>query len=235
VVKTSGNLAETDDVSVVNNFFHSLFRSVNIKLNGTELSDPGTKWYPYKAYLENLLSYSKTTKEGRLKANCFYKDTPNKFDALPTTSGNTVTASLNNGYVERKKLIKTSQWLYFCINLHTDLTTLRRYIPPNVKIEVNLQRTNDAFCLLSTAAENSFKIHLDDLVLKVRRFTPTSRITSYHNNTLARKGTCFLPIDRSLVKTYTVSLGRTDLSAYNLIKGDVLPDQVIIGMYYKKL
>ena len=200
-------------------------------MNGTELSDPGSNWYPYKAYLENLLSYSKSTKEGRLQANCFYKDTAEKFDSLTTVVAGTKTVSENDGFIKRKDAIKLSKWLYFCINLHTDLTTLRRYIPPNVKIEVNLQRTNDAFCLLSgTATADTLKIHLDDIVLKVRRFTPAARITSYHNNTLARRGTCFLPVDRSFVKTYTVSLGRTDLSAYNLIKGSVLPDQVIIGM-----
>ena len=37
---TYSNLAETDNVSVCNNFYHSLFKSVSIKLNGTALNDP---------------------------------------------------------------------------------------------------------------------------------------------------------------------------------------------------
>lgn len=37
-------MAADDDCSVVNNFFHSLFKSVNVKLNQTELSDPSQKW-----------------------------------------------------------------------------------------------------------------------------------------------------------------------------------------------
>jgi len=135
VVKSSGagDLdGATDQVSVVNNFFHSLFRSVNIKLNGTELSDPGNNSYPYKSYFEVLLSYSKPTKTGRLQANCFYKDTAEKFDSMTTGSGSSKVESSNEGFKKRRELIKSSQWLYFSINLHSDLTTLRRFIPPNV-------------------------------------------------------------------------------------------------------
>ena len=206
---------------------------MNVKLNGTELSDPSTNWYPYKAYLESLLSYSRSTKEGRLKANCFYKDVAGQFEHFPTIASGQVQAveTNNTGYKKRKNLFKTSGWMYFCINLHTDLTTLRKYIPPNVGIDINLQRMEDKFSILSGSAGNdTLSIILDDIILKVRRYTPAPRITSYHNNTLARQGSCFLPIDRSLIKKYTVPTGLTDASAFNFIHGAVLPDQMIIGM-----
>jgi len=91
----------------------------------------------------------------------------------------------------------------------------------------------DAFCLLSgTARANTLQIVIDDLALKVRRYTPNAKIANYHNRMLAQNGMCFLPVDRSLVKTFTQPQGRYDLSAYNLIKGAVLPDQVIVGTYY---
>jgi len=138
VVKTGGDLnPNTDHVSLVNNFFHSLFKSVNIKLNGTELSDPGNNSYPYKSYLEVLLSYSKATKKGRLQANCFYKDTASKFDSMTTRAGGADVLSENEGFKKRRELIKNSQWLYFSINLHSDLTTLRRFIPPNVSFVIH--------------------------------------------------------------------------------------------------
>ena len=39
-----------------------------------------------------------------------------------------------------------------------------------------------------------------------------------------------MPIDRSLLKTYTVKSGTSDLSQYNIISGRQLPEQIIIGI-----
>ena len=39
-----------------------------------------------------------------------------------------------------------------------------------------------------------------------------------------------MPIDRSLLKTYTVKSGTSDLSHYNIISGRQLPEQIIIGI-----
>ena len=39
-----------------------------------------------------------------------------------------------------------------------------------------------------------------------------------------------LSLDRSLIKTYTASAGSTDLSHYNIISGNQLPEQIIICM-----
>ena len=39
-----------------------------------------------------------------------------------------------------------------------------------------------------------------------------------------------LPIDRSLLKTYTVTAGRSELSEYNIITGNQLPEQVIVAI-----
>ena len=56
--------------------------------------------------------------------------------------------SSNYGYETHRKLFDSSQWVYFCINLHTDMTTLRKYIPPNVKITMEFQRNSGEFYLL---------------------------------------------------------------------------------------
>ena len=44
----------------VNNILHSLFSEIDVSLNG-KVETPGTDTYPYKAYLEKLLSYSPDT------------------------------------------------------------------------------------------------------------------------------------------------------------------------------
>ena len=65
----------TENISTVNNIFNSLWSSINTKLNGTEISDPTSTWYAYKAYLENLMSYSTASKENILSFKGNFKDT----------------------------------------------------------------------------------------------------------------------------------------------------------------
>jgi hypothetical protein len=142
---TLRNLPAGEKVSVVNNIFNSLWSSINIRLNGTKKTDPSSRWYSYKCYFENLLSYSSATKDNILSFKGFIKDDPKKYDEV----GNVGAASTYNGYLKRQAMFAESKWVYFCINIHADITTLRKYIPPNVKIMMELQRTSDEFCLLS--------------------------------------------------------------------------------------
>ena len=50
------NIAADAEVGPVNNFLHSLFSQVDISLNGTLITS-STNTYPYRADIEDLLSY----------------------------------------------------------------------------------------------------------------------------------------------------------------------------------
>ena len=50
----------------VDNILHSLWSSVDVKLNHTLVSSSGTN-YMYKALIENLLNYSGDTKKNTVK------------------------------------------------------------------------------------------------------------------------------------------------------------------------
>ena len=81
-------------VSPVNNVFNSLWASVNTKLNGCEISDPSSKWYAYKAYFENHLSYSSSSKNNILSFKGYVADTAGKFDDVGDRAS--TTPSLND-------------------------------------------------------------------------------------------------------------------------------------------
>merc|ERR1711963_110741 len=119
---SNGSLSKLagENVSTVNNIFNSLWSSINTKLNGTEISDPTSTWYAYKSYFENHLSYSTSSKENILSFKGYFPDSVDKFDDVTPTSANA-------GFKKRKKMFERSQWVYFCINLHVDITTIRKY------------------------------------------------------------------------------------------------------------
>ena len=60
-------VADMDISSPVNNIIHSLFSEIDLSINGKVIT-PGTDTYPYKAYLEKLLSYEPNTLNTQMKA-----------------------------------------------------------------------------------------------------------------------------------------------------------------------
>ena len=220
------NLPPDENVSTINNIFNSLWASINVQLNDTEITDPSSRWYAFKSYFENHLSYSTPTKENILQFRGYMKDTPGKYADI----GNDSTPSKNQGYLKRRKMFEESKWVYFCINIHADITTLRNYIPPNVKIMLQFQRNDDEFCLLSHKPVDNYKIELDDLRVRVNKIESSTQVSNYYRKKIQMGNTPRISIDRSLLKTYTISSGKMDLSQYNIISGRQLPDQIIIGV-----
>ena len=66
VTKGNGTPLNPDNaVAPVNTWLHWLFSQVDVYLNGT-LVTPSTNTYPYRAYIEKLLSYGSEAKETQL-------------------------------------------------------------------------------------------------------------------------------------------------------------------------
>ena len=210
-----------ENVSTVNNIFSSLWSSINTKLNGTEISDPTSSWYAYKSYLENHLSYSTGVKNKVVSSKGYFEDSKNAYDNVASTTN-------NEGFKKRKRLFEQSRWVYFCINLHIDITTLHHYLLPGIKIEIDLHRNTDAFCLLSDDTTTTFAIELDDIRLSLNRMMISGSVHEFYLSALKNNKIPRSAIDRSLLKTYTVTKGRSELSENNIITGSQLPEQVFV-------
>ena len=71
--------ANQTNVAPVNNFLHSLFKQVDVYLNGKQVT-PAMGTYPYRAYIENLLNYDASAKESQFSSALYYKDTATHMD-----------------------------------------------------------------------------------------------------------------------------------------------------------
>ena len=86
------------DFSIVNLFPHAIFSQVDLEIDGVNLSTHDNL-YPYKSYLETLLSYGADAKVSQLTTSLFVKDTAYNFDAR---------ANGNKGYIKRRNELKGS-------------------------------------------------------------------------------------------------------------------------------
>ena len=67
------------NVAPVNNFLHSLFKQVDVYLNGKQVT-PAMGTYAYRSYIETLLNYDVSAKKSQLSSALYYKDTPGGMD-----------------------------------------------------------------------------------------------------------------------------------------------------------
>ena len=122
--------AATDpDIGVgpINLWLHSIFSQIDVSLN-ERLITPSTNTYPYRAYLETLLSYGPAAKGSQLQGALWYKDTAGHMDST----------SYNSGYTNRQKWTKNSKDVTMYGIPHLDLWFQDRLILNGVNIKMRL-------------------------------------------------------------------------------------------------
>ena len=77
--KLGGN--DQSNVAPVNNFLHSLFRQVDVYLNGKQVT-PAMGTYAYRSYIETLLNYDVSAKQSQFSSALYYKDTAGQMDKV---------------------------------------------------------------------------------------------------------------------------------------------------------
>ena len=149
----------------VNNFLHSLFSQVQVRIGNTEVENTNSN-YPYRAYLESLLCYSQEQKETFLQNEMFYKDTAGSMDD---------TLFANKGLVARRERY-TDQAGVFQMKgrLKSDIFSMNRYMLPQVNLQIVLTRANANFCLMGDANIHAkykdLRIDITEAALQIRRF-----------------------------------------------------------------
>ena len=83
ISKISDKTGFTNDIKIapVNNFMHSLFEQVQVKLNDKDVENTN-KTYAYRAYFESLLCYGKEAKSTFLANQGWLKDKAGTFDTI---------------------------------------------------------------------------------------------------------------------------------------------------------
>jgi hypothetical protein len=222
ITKSNGtNLADTDKVGPVNNFLHSLFSQVDVTLNGTMITN-STNTYPYRAYIETLLSYGPPAKKSHLTASLFFKDEAGKMDVSDPKAA---AADGNKGLAKRASFTSESAEVDMIGRIHSDIFFQERYMLNEVNTRIKLTRSKDAFCLM--AAEQAYKVQLTAAAFFVRKVKISPSVYLAHAKTL-ESGMAKYPIRRVICKTFTIPAGYLDVSHEKLFTGQ-LPTRLIVG------
>ncbi|XP_030831447.1 uncharacterized protein F54H12.2-like [Strongylocentrotus purpuratus] len=217
------NLAQEAPVGPVNLFLPSLFSQVDVMLNEKLVSQPSNT-YPYRAMLESIMHYGKETKDSQLTQQLYYKDAAGKMDLLnPLLAGENV----NEGLKKRHEFIVDSKVLSMLGPIYGDLFFQERLLLPGVDLKLKLNRSKDAFCLLSSNAEGNYKVKILSAALYVRRVKTNPSVMLNHAKML-EKANAKYPLNKVDVRSFTIPAGNMSFNKDNLFLGH-LPNRIVVG------
>jgi hypothetical protein len=224
IVKADGSaIAANAPVGPVNGLLNSLFSQVDVSFNGQKITDSSNN-YPYRAYIEDLLSYGPAAKKSQLTAGLFYKDEPGKLDKPNPFAADA--ADKNSGLVKRAAFTNESKEVDLIGRIHADIFFQHRYILNELPIKIKLTRSTDEFCLMTDGNEK-YKVIILDAVIMLRKVKISPSVYLAHAKAL-ENGMAKYPIKRVICKSFTVAAGTRDLKTESLFTGQ-LPTRLVIG------
>jgi hypothetical protein len=215
---------ENEPVGVVNLFPSSLFKHIEIEVNGKKVSDATSSCYGIKSIIETQLSYGESAKKSHLKAARYYDDDDGK--------GN-IRDSTNKGWEIRHELVKQGKKVDFDTILHCDFFQIYRYLPNGCSIRLKLVRNDDSFTLLNgdvtgnNATTKEYKINILDLRISVRKVLLHKRLFNINESLFLKGYQAVFPIVRTQIKTLVITKGLSSIIEANVIMGQ-LPRSVIL-------
>jgi len=222
IVKQDGtNIGDADVVIPVNFLSNTLFRQVEVELNGVQVSDLSSPTYHYKAYMEAHLSFGREPKRGHLKNALYTKEVAGQEESLDPD---------HEMYKERRAwLNKDNGKLNFSTPIYIDFFDSQRYLIPGSTIKIKFIKNDDKLCLLSAAANaNAYKLKINKLCISTRKLTIHDEIVERHSQMLLKEPAIY-PIAQSKIRTYTINQGLSATTIANVFNGK-LPRTCIVGM-----
>lgn len=219
VLKADGtHLENNTELAPVNNWFHSLFSSIDLYLNN-KLITSNADTYAYRSYIENLLSYSRDCKKTQLQAlELWESDTAGHMNTHAHDGDNT-------GYIARRARVAESKVVELCGRLHLDIMLQEKYLPNGLEIRLRLNKASPHFCLIGGEAG---KVKFMEAGLNVRTVDLLPVVAHDLNQQIAQHN-MKIPIRRAEVKTFTIPNGQRSKIEDHLFQGQ-LPKRLIIGM-----
>ena len=202
----------------VNNWLHSLFSQVDVYLNDT-LVTPSSNTYPFRSYVETLLSYGAEAKKTQLTSQLWYKDTAGHMEGTTVNAGNL-------GLVERGRYLAESRVVDMMGRLHVDLFLQDKFLLNGVNVNIRLVRSKDAFSLMADGHNPDYKVRIVEATLFARKAVLSPTVQMAHIKALA-KGTAKYPLRPLDCKVYSIPQGAMSHTHENLFLG-TLPKRLVL-------
>ena len=220
-------------VAGCNTFFHSLWRSIEIYVNGVQLASLNSNNFHYKAYIEHALSYSMDAAKNSTNDYfwpCGY--TQNDYfvkTGMDVNKGNVNTGPLEERFTKAFSDQDNIKPIKFCIPLSCDFFSTTKLLPSGIDLRITLQRNPDNVSLMYDANElKTYKIEIPSLKLAMRTVDVEPSVVKEHREQFAKGALATYPFTKTVLKTFPLATKDTLVNIPGINKG-ILPETVVIG------
>ena len=209
-------VADTKNVCPINNIFHSMWSQVQVRLKDCDVGHPSPN-YGYRAYLENLVNFSKQSKDTWMTSVGWCMDQADKFDVVG-----------NGALAKRRGLIAADKILKLRGKLSTDIANQPLLIPSHTDVTYTLTPQRAAFALQNFEADTDFKLELLSATLIVRKVKLFPAKIAEFEREIAKEP-IRLPISQVKVTTVSIPSGLSTFQHNALFSGE-LPQTILCGL-----
>ena len=210
-----GGIPAFPDVTIPNNFFGALIRSIDVAINGFKVSVGANLHFPQVSTIINLLSYSSEYGEGILHRKiCWEKDAGDEM-------------RLNKAR-ERYNFIKGSRNVVMVSELTTDVFSSVRLLPPKFGVTVTINRSSSEFALIKSKNNGElYKVRWLEAYLTTKRICLGESPHAALYRGIENNQTFYIPYSRLQTFDFEIPPGSTLYRANSILSG-VLPTRVLL-------
>ena len=258
ILTVTGNIMKKDgttkltgggqaNMAPVNNFLHSLFKQVDVYLNGKQVT-PAMGTYAYRSYIETLLNYDVSAKESQFSSALYYKDTATKMEenrVLPELKEVKITPKTgsaadgwiytagtgNQGFAKRHKFIENGIQFVLSGPIFSDIFMNDQLLLNMMDLKVVLNRSPDSFSLMDKNTGDALlepRVHLTDVVLKIRKVKVDQAVSDGVERMLKQTPALY-PIRRVECKILTIPENLPNIRQDNIFSG-IIPKSFVFGL-----
>ena len=212
------NLTADDKVAPTNLFLHTMFRNVNVKFNGTTITDTACQ-YPYQAWMSKQLKNGFGMKNSEMTQEFYYNDTePDDY------------SEKNTGYQKRLELTKGSKQFEMLGRICDDVFELPRYVLNNIVVDIELSRSLPQFCLSGPEGgpATDYIFDIQDACFYIRRKELSSQVMRSIKQNQSKGKNMYYSIQNIESRISAIQQGAYGCQRVGLFQ-TVLPSKLYIG------
>ena len=226
VKKADGTNLDDDANNVLvtpgDNFFHSLFSSVTVQVNDSDVEyEPN---YPHRAYVLNALNHSPEAKKTRLAASSgWFADSSVAKDFADM---------VGEDVAKRKASIVGSRELSYYGKLVLSTVAQEKLFAPGVSIGLRLQRSSPELCLMAATAApvGGARVDIEHCSLFARRVQVNPALHKVQSDILfSGRSDIKMHLNRVKTQFHTISAG-VQTQQIKVEQNGQLPNRVVVGL-----
>ncbi|XP_071181371.1 uncharacterized protein F54H12.2-like [Mytilus edulis] len=220
LVKADGTaLDDTDTSSIVNLPLQAMWTQMDVYMNN-KLVSLNTSNYPWKAYINTILTSGTDEQKSQLQSQLFMKDSGD----LANTDGKN---GANTGLILRRDFIKNSREFEMEGPLFEDIFSLDRHLIQGVDLYIKLYRSSDQFFVISGEDAPAYKLQLLDCVYKACKIKVDPGIIVNHMKQIETKPVRYY-FQRTEVKRNTINKDSREFIWDNMF--NIRPSTLVLGL-----